>query len=571
MHAKLIIFYFIITLMTQVTMPALQHPGGLHSLSQLETTRSEIAEGAPIRVAAFEALLRQADQALHIIPKPQEAFNVPGFYIDADGHIAAKKSLANDVWAAYSCAIAYQLVQGPARLAYANKSMEILTAWAKTNREVMGYDGDLAMAYIGVGYVFAVELLSDYDGWQAEDFAAVQLWVSRVYLKSCQDIVGRANNWGDWGLVGSMASHYFLDNEAALTADVELLRQKIDHAIAADGHMPLEVKRGKNGLWYTYFSLSPLTTACEIARNASGVDLFQYKGADGAGIEDALDYLMRFCREPDQWPHYREDDLRLADPHGYPGNLFEAMSAIYGKEAYGAWVEDYRPIMVSGHHCAWSVPTLLSPMPLSDPNGLRRYHSENAALPAPQGGEARVVFFGDSITDFWKLDEFFPGEGFINRGIGGQNTRQMRARLSPDVLELQPSVVWFLGGTNDIAQGASDSMIAENVRHIARSCHVQGIQFIICSVLPISDYHKEREARLERTELRPPARILSLNARLKKVATEEAVEYFDLFSEMVDASGQMPADFAYDGLHPSEAGYQVMAPIVLNAVNAANK
>lgn len=204
-----------------------------------------------------------------------------------------------------------------------------------------------------------------------------------------------------------------------------------------------------------------------------------------------------------------------------------------------------------------------------DPAGLRRYQDANAALSAPQPAEARVVFFGDSITDFWKLDEYFPHEGFINRGIGGQNTGQMRLRLSQDVLELQPSVVWFLGGTNDIANGTTDSMIAENVRHMARSCREHGIQFIICSVLPISDYHKEREARLERSELRPPARILSLNERLKEVATEEDVGYLDLFSEMVDVSGQMPADLAYDGLHPDQQGYQIMAPIVLNAVNAA--
>ena len=53
---------------------------------------------------------------------------------------------------------------------------------------------------------------------------------------------------------------------------------------------------------------------------------------------------------------------------------------------------------------------------------LSRYRDANASLPAPAPHESRVVFFGDSITDIWKLDDSFPGKPYINRGIGGQTT-----------------------------------------------------------------------------------------------------------------------------------------------------
>jgi acyl-CoA thioesterase-1 len=205
---------------------------------------------------------------------------------------------------------------------------------------------------------------------------------------------------------------------------------------------------------------------------------------------------------------------------------------------------------------------------LPDPDGLRRYQKANAALSPAQFGETRVVFYGDSITDNWKLDQYFPTEGFINRGIGGQDTGQMRVRLSQDVLELKPSVVWFLGGTNDIAKGFTNAMIVDNVSYTARKCHEHGIQFIVCSVLPISDYHKDRDARLERSNLRPPARILALNESLKELAAEKGAAYLDLFHEMVDTSGQMPADMSNDGLHPNSQGYRIMAPIVLQSINA---
>jgi hypothetical protein len=133
--------------------------------------------------------------------------------------------------------------------------------------------------------------------------------------------------------------------------------------------MPAETRRDKNGIWYTYFAIAPLTAACQIAYNARAVDLFHYKGKEGAGIEQALDYLLQYSREPEKWPHYRGEGINLPQPGRWPGNLFEAMSGIYGKEEYEAWVEDARPIMVHGHHYAWAIPTLLRTVPPHQESG----------------------------------------------------------------------------------------------------------------------------------------------------------------------------------------------------------
>src|SRR5437879_3667910 len=69
---------------------------------------------------------------------------------------------------------------------------------------------------------------------------------------------------------------------------------------------------------------------------------------------------------------------------------------------------------------------------------LGRYREANAALKPPAPGENRVIFFGDSITDLWKLDEYFRDKPYINRGIGGQTTPQMLVRFRQDVIDLQP-------------------------------------------------------------------------------------------------------------------------------------
>ena len=92
---------------------------------------------------------------------------------------------------------------------------------------------------------------------------------------------------------------------------------------------------------------------------------------------------------------------------------------------------------------------------------LARYRAANAALKPPVAGESRVVFFGDSITDLWHLDEYFPGKPYINRGIGGQTTPQMLIRFRQDVIDLQPKVVVILAGTNDIAGNTGPERIED--------------------------------------------------------------------------------------------------------------
>src|SRR3979409_892279 len=119
---------------------------------------------------------------------------------------------------------------------------------------------------------------------------------------------------------------------------------------------------------------------------------------------------------------------------------------------------------------------------------LQRYREANAAVKPPAPGENRVVFFGDSITDGWHLDESFPGKPYINRGIGGQTTPQMIVRFRQDVIELRPKVVIILAGTNDIA-GNTGPMRLEDIEDdfasLADLARANGIKLIYSSVLPV--------------------------------------------------------------------------------------
>jgi acyl-CoA thioesterase-1 len=204
----------------------------------------------------------------------------------------------------------------------------------------------------------------------------------------------------------------------------------------------------------------------------------------------------------------------------------------------------------------------------SDPNNLKRYAEADTKL-LPPTKLPRVVFLGDSITDAWRLNEYFTGRDFINRGIGGQTTLQMLARFRQDVEALNPKVVVVLGGTNDIAAGVSAAQIQENLATIGELAKAHAIRVVFSSITPVSDYHKDVDPGYAMTPNRPPATIQAINKWLQGLCLTQGYVYLDYYSAMVDASGKLQADLSDDGLHPNSKGYRVMSPLLLDAVGRA--
>src|SRR5499427_10361624 len=202
---------------------------------------------------------------------------------------------------------------------------------------------------------------------------------------------------------------------------------------------------------------------------------------------------------------------------------------------------------------------------------LARYRAANAALGAPAAGESRVVFFGDSITDLWKLEDSFPGKPYVNRGIGGQTTPQMLVRFRQDVIDLQPKVVVILAGTNDIAGNTGpmrNADIEANYASFAELARAHGIRLVYSSILPVHNYTEKSKDFFAQ---RPTSRILELNSWLKDYCAKNKIVYLDYFSALVDDKGLLKKDLANDGLHPNDAGYKIMAPLAEAAIQNAIK
>lgn len=200
---------------------------------------------------------------------------------------------------------------------------------------------------------------------------------------------------------------------------------------------------------------------------------------------------------------------------------------------------------------------------------LGRYRKEDAALAPPSPGEKRVIFLGDSITDYWKLPEYFPGKGYINRGIDGQTTPEMLVRFRQDVIDLLPRVVVMLAGTNDIAGVTGPTFnqdIEANYASMAELARAHRIRVVFASVLPVHNYTADAK---ESFALRPRDRILALNKWLKDYCAENRLVYLDYFSALADERGMLKRALSEDGLHPTDAGYKIMAPLAEKAIQKA--
>ncbi len=201
-----------------------------------------------------------------------------------------------------------------------------------------------------------------------------------------------------------------------------------------------------------------------------------------------------------------------------------------------------------------------------DFGGLCKYEKINAAL--PPATENRVIYFGDSITEGWRNG--IPGldpNDTINRGYSGQTTSQMLVRLRTDVINLNPRIVHFMAGTNDLAGNTgpiSLEKIKNNIRTICELVQMHGIRIVIGSVPPAKVFSW-------RAGMKPAEDIRTLNKWLRSYAENSGFVYVDYHSALTDIEGGLSVEYASDGVHPTNLAYGIMANLAASGIREANK
>lgn len=165
---------------------------------------------------------------------------------------------------------------------------------------------------------------------------------------------------------------------------------------------------------------------------------------------------------------------------------------------------------------------------------------------------------GDNVTTRFHPG-FFTGNGYLDKGVSGQNTTQMLTRFQKDVIDLNPQVVVIMGGTNDLAQGVTKQQIVENIAAMAEMADDAGIKVVICTVTPCNDSY----SRLSDPKTKG-AHIITLNGMLQDYAASKNFSWCDYWSSLVAEDGlALDAKYwLYDHLHPNPDAYSLMEGIV---------
>lgn len=181
----------------------------------------------------------------------------------------------------------------------------------------------------------------------------------------------------------------------------------------------------------------------------------------------------------------------------------------------------------------------------------------------------QVVLIGDSITEIYNHHDLFAeytatsGKLVYNRGISGDTSDRMLARLYDNALNINPSHIVMLIGTNDIAKGIENDTIVENISKsidlVKEKC--PNTKIILQSVYPVN--YSMSDASRSMVGGRKNSTINNLNIHLRELCVEKNVVWVDLTATLSDGQGNFKEEYTYDGLHPNAVGFDAVTKVLL--------
>ena len=171
-------------------------------------------------------------------------------------------------------------------------------------------------------------------------------------------------------------------------------------------------------------------------------------------------------------------------------------------------------------------------------------------LPDTKG---EIIFLGNSITDIGEWAEIWQNPKVKNRGISGDNTFGVLARLD-EVIASKPEKVFLMIGINDIARNTPDSVIVGNIIKIIETIQAASpkTKLIVQSILPTNDAFTEFKRHQHKD-----AHIRVVNTALRNYSQQHQLIFVDLYPLFLDASGKLDERYTNDGLHINGAGYML--------------
>jgi lysophospholipase L1-like esterase len=146
-----------------------------------------------------------------------------------------------------------------------------------------------------------------------------------------------------------------------------------------------------------------------------------------------------------------------------------------------------------------------------------------------------------------------------NRGVNGERSDEIRARLDRDVLRLEPAVVIIIAGVNDIYQGRSPESVQRELQTMYDAARAARIAVVAGSIIPFNSATAEQNARMH-----------AVNQWIQRYAAQHSAIVFCDTRSAVAAPGRPDHLVSSpDDLHPSPDGYRLIALALEPAVKLA--
>ena len=159
--------------------------------------------------------------------------------------------------------------------------------------------------------------------------------------------------------------------------------------------------------------------------------------------------------------------------------------------------------------------------------------------------EVDAAFIGDSLTDGYNVNEYYPNITVSNRGIGGDKTYDLYERLQVSLYDLRPKVAVMLIGGNNL-----DSMF-DNYEDILIGFkeNIPKTKIILLSLTSMGGEHWGKNNELAAYN----------NVKIKLLAEKYGYAFVDLYTPLFNLeSGEIYSEYTTDGGHLTAKGYEVL-------------
>lgn len=169
-----------------------------------------------------------------------------------------------------------------------------------------------------------------------------------------------------------------------------------------------------------------------------------------------------------------------------------------------------------------------------------------------------ITFVGDSITDFYPVQDFFQNRLIYNQGIAGDTTKGVLERMHK-VYATKPSKIFLQIGTNDLGNLSSPRNIVKRISLIVQGIkeNLPGSELFVISLYPVAHWKMWLSPII--TGFRTKKKLQEVNKLLEEACQKEGVKFINIYPLLATAKGSMDHKNTLDGIHSSALGYRIVS------------